>query len=158
MQQWHPLGVLAIIPTLNIPVELPGWGWALALVCGDTIVWKPSSLTPLISIAAQQIFHEVTAGSEAEGVFSLVIGKGGTVGEALLSDHRVPLIQATGSCAVGERVSAAVGKRSGRAILELGGNNAVIVLDDADLQLALRAILFGSFGTPGQRCTRTPPL
>src|SRR5260370_20549404 len=129
MQQWHPLGVLAIIPTLNIPVELPGWGWALALVCGDTIVWKPSSLTPLISIAAQQIFHEVTAGSEAEGVFSLVVGKGGTGGEALLSDHRVPLIQAAGSCAVAERVSAAAGERSRRPTLALGGSHPLHLLD-----------------------------
>jgi aldehyde dehydrogenase (NAD+) len=158
VEQWHPLGVVGIISAFNFPLAVPGWGWAIALVCGDTIVWKPSSLTPLISIAAQQIFHEVTAGTEAEGVFSLVIGRGGTVGEALLSDNRVPLIQATGSCAVGERVSAAVGKRSGRAILELGGNNAVIVLDDADLKLALRAIVFGSVGTAGQRCTSTRRL
>jgi L-aminoadipate-semialdehyde dehydrogenase len=158
MEQWHALGVVGIISAFNFPVAVPGWGWALALVCGDTIVWKPSSLTPLISIAAQQIFHEVTAGTEAEGVFSLVIGRGSTVGEALLSDDRVPLIQATGSCAVGERVSAAVGKRSGRAILELGGNNAVIVLDDADLKLALRATVFGSVGTAGQRCTSTRRL
>ena len=158
VEQWHPLGAVGIISAFNFPLAVPGWGWALALVCGDTIVWKPSSLTPLISIAAQQIYHEVTAGTEAEGVFSLVIGSGGTVGEALLSDNRVPLIQATGSCAVGERVSAAVGKRSARAILELGGNNAVIVLDDADLKLALRAIVFGSVGTAGQRCTSTRRL
>jgi L-aminoadipate-semialdehyde dehydrogenase len=158
IEQWHPLGVVGIISAFNFPVAVPGWGWAIALVCGDTIVWKPSSLTPLISIAAQQIFHEVTAGTEAEGVFSLVIGKGTIVGEALLSDYRVPLIQATGSCAVGERVSAAVGKRSARAILELGGNNAVIVLDDADLKLALRATVFGSVGTAGQRCTSTRRL
>jgi aldehyde dehydrogenase (NAD+) len=158
IEQWHPLGVVGIISAFNFPVAVPGWGWALALVCGDTIVWKPSSLTPLISIASQQIFHEVTAGTEAEGVFSLVIGSGGTVGEALLADDRVPLIQATGSCAVGERVSAAVGKRSGRAILELGGNNAVVVLDDADLRLALRATVFGSVGTAGQRCTSTRRL
>src|SRR5258708_31350452 len=136
----------------NFPVAVPGWGWAIALVCGDTIVWKPSSLTPLISIAAQQIFHEVTAGTEAEGVFSLVIGSGGTVGEALLSDDRVPLIQATGSCAVGERVSAAVGKRSGRAILELGGRNAVIGVEDADLKRGLRATGVGRDGNDGQRC------
>src|SRR5713226_1204071 len=153
MEQWQPLGVVGIISAFNFPVAVPGWGWAIALVCGSTIVWKPSSLTPLISIAAQQIFHEVTAGTEAKGVFSLVVGRGGIVGEALLSDTRVPLIQATGSCAVGERVAAAVGKRSGRAILELGGNNAVIVLDDADLRLALRATVFGSVGTAGQRCT-----
>jgi aldehyde dehydrogenase (NAD+) len=158
VEQWHPLGVVGIISAFNFPVAVPGWGWAIALVCGDTIVWKPSSLTPLVSIAAQRIFHEVTAGTEAEGVFSLVIGRGSTVGEALLADDRVPLIQATGSCAVGERVSAAVGKRSGRAILELGGNNAVIVLDDADLRLALRATVFGSVGTAGQRCTSTRRL
>jgi aldehyde dehydrogenase (NAD+) len=158
VEQWHPLGVVGIISAFNFPVAVPGWGWAIALVCGDTIVWKPSSLTPLVSIAAQQIFHEVTAGSEAEGVFSLVIGRGSMVGEALLADDRVPLIQATGSCALGERVAAAVGKRSGRAILELGGNNAVIVLDDADLKLALRATVFGSVGTAGQRCTSTRRL
>lgn len=158
VEQWHPLGVVGIISAFNFPVAVPGWGWAIALVCGDTIVWKPSSLTPLISIAAQQIFHEITAGTEADGIFSLVIGRGSTVGEALLADDRVPLIQATGSCAVGERVSAAVGKRSGRAILELGGNNAVIVLDDADLKLALRATVFGSVGTAGQRCTSTRRL
>src|SRR5205823_812948 len=131
---------------------------ALALVCGDTIVWKPSSLTPLISIAAQKVFHDVTNGTEAEGVFSLVIGRGGAVGEKLLADDRVPLIQATGSCALGERVSAAVSKRSAKAILELGGNNAVIVMDDADLDLALRAVVFGSVGTAGQRCTSTRRL
>jgi len=158
VEQWHPLGVVGIISAFNFPVAVPGWGWAIALVCGDTIVWKPSSLTPLVSIAAQKIFHEVTAGTEAEGVFSLVIGRGSTVGEALMADDRVPLIQATGSCALGERVSAAVGKRSGRAILELGGNNAVIVLDDADLKLALRATVFGSVGTAGQRCTSTRRL
>jgi aldehyde dehydrogenase (NAD+) len=133
MEQWHPLGVVGIISAFNFPVAVPGWGWAIALVCGDTIVWKPSSHTPLISIAAQKIIHDVTAGTEAERVFSLIIGKGSAVGEALLADDRVALIQATGSCALGERVSAAVAKRSGRAILELGGNNAAIVLDDADL-------------------------
>jgi len=158
VEQWHPVGVVGIISAFNFPVAVPGWGWAIALACGDTIVWKPSSLTPLVSIAAQQIFHEVTTGTEGEHVFSLVIGRGSIVGEALLADDRVPLIQATGSCAVGERVSAAVGKRSGRAILELGGNNAVIVLDDADLRLALRATVFGSVGTAGQRCTSTRRL
>jgi aldehyde dehydrogenase (NAD+) len=158
LEQWHPLGVVGIISAFNFPVAVPGWGWAIALVCGDTVVWKPSSLTPLISIANQQIIHEVTAGTEAEGVFSLIVGRGTDVGEALLSDDRVPLIQATGSCAFGERVSATVGKRFGRAILELGGNNAAIVLEDADLKLALRAIVFGSVGTAGQRCTSTRRL
>ncbi|HYM97273.1 MAG TPA: aldehyde dehydrogenase family protein, partial [Candidatus Sulfotelmatobacter sp.] len=120
--------------------------------------WKPSSLTPLVSIAAQKIFDEATRGTEAEGVFGLLIGSGGVVGEALLADPVVPLIQATGSCELGERVSAAVGKRGGRAILELGGNNAVVVLDDADLDLALSAVAFGAVGTAGQRCTSTRRL
>src|SRR5438309_7388218 len=142
LEQWHPLGVVGIISAFNFPVAVPGWGWAIALVWGDTIVWKPSSLTPLISIAAQQLFHQVPAGTEAERVFSLVIGGGSSIGEVLLADERVPLIQATGSCALGERVSVAMAKRSGRAILELGGNNAVIVLADADLKLALRAVVF----------------
>jgi L-aminoadipate-semialdehyde dehydrogenase len=157
-EQWHPLGVVGIISAFNFPIAVPGWGWALALVCGDAVLWKPSSLTPLISIAAQQVFHEVTAGTEAEGVFGLAIGSGGTVGEALLADPRLPLIQATGSCDLGERVSSALAKRSGRSILELGGNNAVVILDDADLDLALRAVLFGAVGTAGQRCTSTRRL
>jgi len=157
-EQWHPLGAVGIISAFNFPLAVPGWGWALALVCGDSVVWKPSSLTPLTSIAAQKIFDEVTHGTDAEGVFSLIIGSGGVVGEALLADPLVPLIQATGSCALGERVSAAVGKRGARAILELGGNNAVIVLDDADLDLALSAVAFGAVGTAGQRCTSTRRL
>ncbi len=158
VEQWHPLGVVGIISAFNFPVAVPGWGWALALVCGDTIVWKPSSLTPLISIATQQIIHDVTAGTAAERVFSLVIGGGASIGEALLADEHVALIQATGSCTLGERVSLAVAKRSGRAILELGGNNAVVVLADADLKLALRAVVFGTVGTAGQRCTSTRRL
>jgi aldehyde dehydrogenase (NAD+) len=106
----------------------------------------------------QKIIHDVTAGTEAERVFGLVIGRGAAVGETLLTDERVALVQATGSCALGDRVSAAVAKRSGRAILELGGNNAAIVLDDADLKLALRAVAFGTVGTAGQRCTTTRRL
>ncbi|MGH7764046.1 MAG: aldehyde dehydrogenase family protein, partial [Candidatus Dormibacteraceae bacterium] len=117
-----------------------------------------SSLTPLTSIAAQKIFDQVTRGTEAQGAFSLIIGSGVVVGQALVADPLVPLIQATGSCALGERVSAAVGKRGARAILELGGNNAVIVLDDADLDLALSAVVFGAVGTAGQRCTSTRRL
>ena len=158
VEQWHPLGVVGIISAFNFPLAVPGWGWALALVCGDTIVWKPSSHTPLISIAAQHVMQGVTAGTEAERVFSLIIGRGGAVGETLLADERVALIQATGSCALGDRVSAAVSKRSGKAILELGGNNATIVLDDADLKLALPAVAFGAVGTAGQRCTTTRRL
>lgn len=157
-EQYHPLGVVGIISAFNFPLAVPGWGWALAVVCGDSVVWKPSSLTPLISIAAQKIFHEVTNGTEAEGIFGLAIGGGSVVGEALLADPLVPLIQATGSCSLGERVTAATGKRGARAILELGGNNAVVVMDDADLDLALTAVAFGAVGTAGQRCTSTRRL
>lgn len=158
LEQWHPLGAIGIISAFNFPAAVPGWGWAIALVCGDTIVWKPSEQTPLISVAIQQLFHEVTNGTEAEGVFSLVIGRGADIGEQLIADPRLPLIQATGSCRMGQRVAEVVGQRTGRAILELGGNNAVIVLDDADLDLALRAVVFGSVGTAGQRCTSTRRL
>jgi aldehyde dehydrogenase (NAD+) len=158
LEQWHPLGVVGIISAFNFPIAVPGWGWAIALVCGDSIVWKPSEQTPLVSIAAQQLFHEVTNGTEAEGVFSLVVGPGPSIGETLIGDVRIPLIQATGSCRMGQRVAEVVGKRTGRAILELGGNNAVIVLDDADLELALRAVVFGAVGTAGQRCTSTRRL
>lgn len=157
-EQWHPLGVVGIISAFNFPVAVPGWGWAIALACGDSVVWKPSELTPLISLAAQQLFHQVTNGTEAEGVFGLVVGPGPTLGESLIADTRIPLIQATGSCRMGQRVAEVVGRRTGRAILELGGNNAVIVLDDADLDLALRAVVFGAVGTAGQRCTSTRRL
>jgi aldehyde dehydrogenase (NAD+) len=158
MEQWHPLGVVGVITAFNFPAAVYSWGWALALVCGDTLVWKPSSLVPLCAIAIQQIVDEVTRGTEAEGVMSLVVGSGATIGEALIADRRIPLIQATGSCQLGQRVAEVVGRRTGRCILELGGNNAVIVLDDADLELALRAVLFGAVGTAGQRCTTTRRL
>jgi aldehyde dehydrogenase (NAD+) len=158
IEQFLPLGTVGIISAFNFPVAVPGWGWALALVCGDSVLWKPSSLTPLISIACQQIFHSVTNGTAAQGVFSLVGGPGSSVGDALLNDARVPLVQATGSTALGERVSSAVGRRGGRAILELGGNNGLVVLDDADQALALSAVVFGAVGTAGQRCTTTRRL
>jgi aldehyde dehydrogenase (NAD+) len=158
LEQWHPLGPVGIISAFNFPVAVPGWGWALALVCGDTVVWKPSEQTPLIAVAVQQLVHEVTRGTAAEGVFSLVAGTGSTVGEWLSADARVPVIQATGSCRMGVRVAEVVAQRTGRTILELGGNNAVIVLDDADLDLALRAVVFGAVGTAGQRCTSTRRL
>jgi len=157
-ETWHPLGTVGIISAFNFPVAVPGWGWALAAVCGDSILWKPSSLTPLVSIAVQQIFHQATAGGDAEGLFGLAIGPGSSVGEALLADPLIPLVQATGSCELGERVTAALGQRGARSILELGGNNALIVLDDANLDLALAATVFGAVGTAGQRCTSTRRL
>jgi aldehyde dehydrogenase (NAD+) len=157
-ERWHPLGIVGIISAFNFPAAVPAWGWAIALVCGDAIVWKPSEQTPLVSLAIQHIVHAVTNGTEAEGVFSLVVGRGATVGETLIADPRIPLVQATGSCRLGQRVAEVVGRRTGRAILELGGNNAVVVLDDADLDLALRAVVFGAAGTAGQRCTSTRRL
>jgi aldehyde dehydrogenase (NAD+) len=105
-EQWHPLGVVGIISAFNFPVAVPGGGWAIALACGDSIFWKPSELTPPISIAAQQLFHQVTNGTEAEGIFNLVVGTGPSTGEALIGDARIPLVQATGSCRMGEHVAA----------------------------------------------------
>jgi len=122
------------------------------------MVWKPSSKTPLTAIAVQNIAHRVMERNGCRGVFNLVIGRGADVGERMLADRRLPLISATGSCRMGRRIAVVVGERLGRTLLELGGNNAIIVLDDADLDLAVRAILFGAVGTAGQRCTTTRRL
>ena len=156
MEQWHPLGVVGVITAFNFPVAVWSWNAALACVCGDAVVWKPASQTPLTAIAVTKIAQAVC---EEQGVdpaiFSLTVGKGSTVGDRLLHDRRVPLVSATGSCEVGYRVAEVVGKRLGRTILELGGNNAIIVTPHANLDLAVPAILFGSVGTAGQRCTTT---
>lgn len=156
MEQWHPLGVVGVITAFNFPVA--GWAWntALAAVCGDSSVWKPSSLTPLCAVAVTRIAERVCRANEVDpAIFTLLIGDGATVGQRLLDDKRVPLISATGSCKMGVRVAESVGRRFGRTILELGGNNAIIVAPSADLDLAIRAILFGAVGTAGQRCTTT---
>ncbi|MCW5551734.1 MAG: aldehyde dehydrogenase family protein [Verrucomicrobiae bacterium] len=156
MEQWHPLGVVGIITAFNFPVAVWAWNSALAAVCGDATVWKPSSLTPLCAIATIKIAEKVCRANGVDpAIFTLVIGDGATVGERLLNDRRVPLISATGSCKMGRRVAEVVGRRFGRTILELGGNNAIIVTPSADLDLAVRAILFGAVGTAGQRCTTT---
>ena len=152
-EQWHPLGPVASITSFNFPVAVWAWNSAIAAVCGDTNVWKPSSMTPLTAIAVTNISHEVMAGSGFEAIFNLVVGGGADIGEAIVNDHRVPLVSATGSCDMGYKVSAGVAKRLGRSILELGGNNAIIVMDDADLDLAVRGALFAAVGTAGQRCT-----
>jgi len=152
-EQWHPLGVVGVISSFNFPVSVWSWNAAIAAVCGDTVVWKPSSHTPLTSIAVQHICNHVMARFDAQGVFNLVIGAGREVGQRLVDDPRVPLISFTGSTEQGRRVGASLAKRFGRSILELGGNNAVIVMDDADLKLAVRAVLFAAVGTSGQRCT-----
>jgi aldehyde dehydrogenase (NAD+) len=154
-EQWHPLGPVGVITAFNFPVAVWSWNAFIAAVCGDTLIWKPSSHVPLTGIAVTNIVSEVMAGSGYEGVFNLVIGSGSEIGDRLINDRRVPLISATGSCGMGEKVGVAVAKRLGRSLLELGGNNAVTVLDDADLDLATRAIVFGAVGTAGQRCTTT---
>ena len=154
-EQWHPLGILGLITSFNFPVAVWSWNSAIAAACGDTIVWKPSSYTPLTAVAVQHIANRVMADHGLQGIFNLVIGSGRDVGELLLNDKRIPLVSFTGSTDIGVHVSEAVARRFGRSILELGGNNAIIVTEDADLQLATRAILFGAVGTAGQRCTST---
>jgi len=157
-EQWHPLGPIGIVTAFNFPVAVWAWNAAIAAVCGDTMIWKPSSKTPLTAVAVQSICDRVSERNGVSGVFNLVIGRGADVGEAMLADRRIPLVSATGSCRMGRRIAQVVGERLGRTLLELGGNNAVIVLDDADLDLALRAVLFGAVGTAGQRCTTTRRL
>jgi aldehyde dehydrogenase (NAD+) len=152
-EQWHPLGVVGVISAFNFPVAVWSWNALIAAVCGDCVLWKPSSETPLTAIAVQQICNRVLERNGWQGVFTLVIGRGATVGERMLADRRVALVSATGSCQMGYRVAEVVGRRLGRTILELGGNNGVIVEPDANLDLALRAVLFGAVGTAGQRCT-----
>lgn len=156
MEQWHPLGIVGVITAFNFPVAVWAWNTALAAVCGDSTVWKPSSLTPLTAIATIKIAERVCRENDVDpAIFTLVIGDGATVGQRLLDDRRVPLISATGSCKMGVRVAESVGRRFGKTILELGGNNAIIVAPSAEMDLAVRAILFGAVGTAGQRCTTT---
>jgi len=154
-EQWHPLGVVGVITAFNFPVAVWAWNSAIAAVCGDPVLWKPSSYTPLSAIAVQHVANQVMADHGQPGIFTLVIGPGRDVGELLLNDPRLPLISFTGSTKIGRHVSEAVASRFGSSILELGGNNAIIVAEDAELPLALRAILFGAVGTAGQRCTST---
>jgi aldehyde dehydrogenase (NAD+) len=152
-EHWHPLGPVGVISAFNFPVAVWSWNSTIAAVCGDTVVWKPSEATPLTAIAVTKIAAAVMQGSGFEGLFNLAVGDGKTVGAAMTQDTRLPLISATGSCAMGRVVGPDVARRMGRTILELGGNNAVIVMDDADLDLAVRAALFSAVGTSGQRCT-----
>jgi aldehyde dehydrogenase (NAD+) len=152
-EQWHPLGVVGIISAFNFPVAVWNWNSAIAGVCGDAMIWKPSSTTPLVSIATQRIAQEVLVANDCAGIMGLTIGKGSEIGEAILHDRRIPLVSATGSCRMGKRVAEVVHSRFGHTILELGGNNAMLVMDDADLELTTRGILFSAVGTAGQRCT-----
>jgi aldehyde dehydrogenase (NAD+) len=156
MEQWHPLGVVGTISAFNFPVAVWSWNTFLALACGDANVWKPASKTPLTAIACMNIVHGVLERNGCpKGVVSLVVGSGGEVGERMVNDKRVALISATGSTPMGQKLAAKVSARLGRTILELGGNNAIIVTPSADMDMATRAILFGAVGTAGQRCTST---
>ncbi len=154
-EQWHPLGVVGIITAFNFPAAVWSWNAAIAAVCGDTMVWKPSHSTPLVAIAVQNVANRVSRDHGVSGVFNLVVGNRHEVGDRMLGDPRIPLISFTGSVRVGRHVASTVAQRLGRTILELGGNNGVIVTPHARLDLAVRAILFGAVGTSGQRCTST---
>ena len=157
MEQWLPLGVVGIISAFNFPVAVWSWNAALALVCGNAVVWKPSEKTPLTALATQALFERALArfGADAPAHLSQVVNGGPAAGEALVDDARVALLSATGSTRMGRQVGPRVAARFGRSLLELGGNNAIIVAPSADLDLAVRGILFGAYGTAGQRCTST---
>ena len=155
MEQWHPLGVIGVITAFNFPVAVWSWNGAIAAVCGDPVVWKPAGPTPLCAVAVQHIANRVMADHKVRAIFNLAVGSGGGIGDRMLNDRRLALISFTGSTNVGQHVSETVARRLGRTILELGGNNAIIVTEKANLDLATRAILFGAVGTAGQRCTST---
>lgn len=157
--QYHPLGIVCTISAFNFPVAVWSWNAMLAAVCGDVNLWKPASKVPLSAIACQNIVQEVIKDNNLpEGIFNLVIGKGSTIGEKILNDKRIPLVSVTGSTAVGRHAAEVIARRFGRAILELGGNNAIIITPEADLKLAIPAVVFGAVGTAGQRCTTTRRL
>lgn len=157
--QYHPLGILGLITSFNFPVAVWAWNSMIAAVAGDVIIWKPSSRTPLTAIAVQNIIRDVLKrNSVPEGVFNMIIARSGVLGDNFVADRRIPLVSVTGSTAVGKRIGAIVGARLGRSIMELGGNNAVIISDRADLEMAVRSVVFGAVGTTGQRCTSTRRL
>jgi aldehyde dehydrogenase (NAD+) len=153
IEQWHPLGVVGVISAFNFPVAVWAWNGALAAICGDTVVWKPSELAPLCSIAVHQLCVQVMNETGRQGVFNLCVGDAQNVGKRLVADRRIALVSATGSVAMGRSVGPVVADRFGRSLLELGGNNAIIVTPAADLEIALRSVVFSAVGTSGQRCT-----
>lgn len=157
-EQWHPLGIAGVISAFNFPVAVWSWNAMIAAVCGDCVLWRPSSETPLTAIAVQKICNRVLDRHGLKGVFNLIIGPSNPIGETMIQDRRIPLISFTGSTEVGRHVAETVARRLGRTILELGGNNGIIVMDDANPDLVLRAVLFGAVGTAGQRCTTTRRL
>jgi L-aminoadipate-semialdehyde dehydrogenase len=157
--QYHPLGIVCTISAFNFPVAVWSWNAMLAAVCGDVNIWKPSSKVPLSALATQHIVEEVIKENNLpEGIFNLVVGRGSTIGERILNDKNIPLISVTGSTRVGKHAGEVISKRFGKSILELGGNNAIIITPDADLKIAIPAVVFGAVGTAGQRCTTTRRL
>jgi aldehyde dehydrogenase (NAD+) len=157
--QYHPIGIVGIITSFNFPVAVWGWNAMLAAIAGDVVIWKPSSKTPLCAIAVQKIIAETLVDCGVpEGVFNLIIAKSNVLGDNFAADKRIPLISVTGSTVVGKRVAKIVGQRLGKTILELGGNNAVIISKHADLDMTLQSVVFGAVGTCGQRCTSTRRL
>jgi aldehyde dehydrogenase (NAD+) len=154
-EQWHPLGVVGIISAFNFPVAVWSWNALLAAVCGDVCIWKPSPKTPLCAIAVQRLVNRVLEANGHPGVFQLFIAAGDELAEKFVDDRRIDLLSFTGSTAVGRKVAQRVAARLGKSLLELGGNNAIIVDEHADLDLAVPAIVFGAVGTAGQRCTTT---
>jgi aldehyde dehydrogenase (NAD+) len=165
-EQWHPIGTVGIITAFNFPAAVWAWNAMIAAVCGDAMIWKPSLITPLTAIAMTNVIHGVMRqqdlfrpeGCDATDLFGLIIGTDDEVGETMIADRRLPLISATGSCRMGRHVGQVVAGRLGRLLLELGGNNAIIVEPDADVELTVRGVLFGAVGTAGQRCTTTRRL
>ena len=154
--QYHPMGIVGLVTSFNFPVAVWAWNAMIAAIAGDVVVWKPSSKTPLTAIAIQNIISKVLKDNNVpEGVFNLVVAKSSVMGDNFAADRRIPLFSVTGSTQVGKHISGIVGKRLGSSIMELGGNNALIVSEHADLDLAIPAIVFGAVGTAGQRCTST---
>lgn len=154
-EQWHPLGAVSIITAFNFPCAVWAWNATVAAVCGNSMVWKPSEKAPLTAIATHHLCQRVLERNGFEGLMTLLVGADRKLGEKMAADSRFPLVSATGSVAMGRSVGPVVAQRFGRSLLELGGNNAIIVMDDADMDLALRGIAFGAVGTAGQRCTTT---
>jgi aldehyde dehydrogenase (NAD+) len=157
-EQWHPYGIIGVISAFNFPVAVWAWNAFLAAICGNVTIWKPSAKTPLCAVAVQHICNEVLKANDCPEIFSLFIPESHDVVEAMVNDARIPLISFTGSTAVGKKVAAQVAARLGKTILELGGNNAIILDESADLHLAIPGIVFGAVGTAGQRCTTTRRL
>jgi aldehyde dehydrogenase (NAD+) len=155
-EQYHPLGIVGIVTSYNFPVAVWAWNAALAAIAGDVVIWKPSSKTPLTAVATQKIIRQVLIDNNVpEGVFNLVVGRSSVMGDNFLADKRIPLFSITGSTAVGKRAAEIVGRRLGNTLLELGGNNAVIITPEADIPMAVMSTVFGTVGTAGQRCTST---